>query len=77
MQDCFAYKSKKCIALKRKKCEGCVFYKPRTLHEIDIEKAKLRIAGLDVSIRDYVLSKYCMASLEVNNNGNQTTSATN
>jgi len=39
MEDCFAFKPKKCIALKHKKCEGCNFYKTHAQHEMDKEKA--------------------------------------
>jgi len=58
MQDCFAYKPKKCVALKHKKCEGCNFYKPKSKHEVDSEAAVARINALDACERESIFAKY-------------------
>ena len=58
MSDCFAYKPKKCVALKHKKCDGCNFYKTKTLHEADCAKAAARINAMDLCEREFIFAKY-------------------
>jgi hypothetical protein len=65
MQDCFAYKNNRCIALKVKQCKGCSFYKTKEQCLIDQQKALERIRALDKDKRDYIIKTYYGGKLEV------------
>lgn len=56
--DCFAYKSKECIALNKKSCDGCNFYKTTAEVKADREKAVVRIATLDIETQKRIAKAY-------------------
>jgi hypothetical protein len=58
VQDCFAYKNKRCIALKVIKCDGCNFYKTKEQYELDKQKALDRILSRDQETQKYISEKY-------------------
>lgn len=67
MNNCFAYNKEKriCVALKKKECEGCNFYKTREEAEQGREKAIKRIKSLDKNTRDQIIETYYGEKLEV------------
>jgi hypothetical protein len=58
--DCFAYKYRKCTALRVSKCEGesCSFYKSKLYYKIDRENAVKRIQSLPEKIKRKISDKY-------------------
>lgn len=57
-KDCFAYKNKRCTALKVKDCEGCDFYKTKDKVEEERADSIGRIMSLDKNTRAAIIQKY-------------------
>lgn len=58
MDKCFAENKGRCMALKVKNCNGCVFYKTKDEAEEGRNKAIERIMSLDKEKRDYIIETY-------------------
>ena len=56
--DCFAYQPTKCVALTKKNCNGCTFYKTTSAVKADREKAMNRIITLDIETQDIIARDY-------------------
>lgn len=56
--DCFAYHPTKCVALTKKNCGGCSFYKTSAKVKADREKAVVRISTLDQETQDRIARSY-------------------
>ena len=56
--DCFAYKPKKCVALNKKQCSGCRFYKTEEQVKTERKKAMERILSLDEDTRNHITGTY-------------------
>ncbi|WP_350343243.1 hypothetical protein PRVXT_002535 [Proteinivorax tanatarense] len=54
--DCFAYHPDKCIALTKKNCDGCRFYKTSAEVKADREKAMAKIRTLDIETQERIAS---------------------
>lgn len=57
-EGCFAYKNKRCTALKVKNCEGCNFYKTKDKAEEERADAIGRIMSLNKDTRAAIIQKY-------------------
>lgn len=60
MQDCFAYRNRKCSVLTVKKCIGkeCGFYKTLEQYQLDRQKALEKIRSLDADIQKHIFETY-------------------
>lgn len=56
--DCFAYQPTKCVALTKKNCNGCTFYKTASALKADREKAMNRIITLGIETQDKIARDY-------------------
>ena len=56
--DCFAYKPRSCIALTKKNCDGCNFYKTEAEVKAAREKAMARISTLDPETQERIANAY-------------------
>lgn len=56
--DCFAYKPRECVALTKKNCDGCSFYKTKAEVEAAREKAMARISSLDLETQGRIATAY-------------------
>ena len=57
-RDCFAYKPRECVALKKKNCNGCTFYKTEAEVKAAREKALARINSLPNNQKTHIKSAY-------------------
>lgn len=58
-EDCFAYiNENKCLALCELDCDGCSFYQTVSQLKKAREKAKKRIATLDLAVQKYIFKQY-------------------
>lgn len=56
--DCFAYKPRECVALTKKNCDGCSFYKTKAEVKAAREKAMARIITLDIETQGRIARAY-------------------
>jgi len=66
-QDCFAYKNRRCKALKIQKCEGtgCGFFKTKSQVEEDQRRVFKRIKSLDEVSRRHIMDLYYGGKMEL------------
>lgn len=56
--DCFAYKPRSCVALNKKNCKGCRFYKTKEEVKAGRKKAMERISTLNPETQEWIDRAY-------------------
>lgn len=62
---CFAFVENKCVALKIKKCEDCIFFKTKEQADKDQQKVFVRIKSLDPKVRGNIINLYYRGNMKL------------